>query len=444
MKIRSLILGLMLITGLMSGCNDDINYVGGTIQPDKDRVDVAVDSFMMTASTIKLDSIYSKSSSGFLGQFYDPQFGEYKADFICQFYCQEDFKFRETPKDGKIDSVQLFIYYDSYIGDSLSPMRVDVYPVVKSLEKNYYTNINPLDYADTKTSLGGQAYTPYHLNSASKDSVKIDLNTELGQKIYDETINNPASFKNQNAFNEFFRGIYVTNTYGMGNALKVTGTILSLYYSYDATTTGSDGKDSAYVAKGAEFFIVTDEVIQMNRMNSYGLEELLQPNEEYTYLKTPAGVCTRLVMPGKEIHERIGNRTINNVPLSIQAMPQSDWEYASEAPGYLLLLPEDSLITFFEKNKTADLKTSFTAQYDNKLKTYKFSNIARLLQAHNENNPEEDLNLLLVPVTVTSSSTSTSSSSSSSISHWQKPSGVVLRKDPEVMKLKVTTSKFNE
>ena len=52
--------------------------------------------------------------------------------------------------------------------------------------------------------------------------------TEFGQKFYDETINNPGTFKNQETFNEFFPGLYVTTTFGSGNILSVASSVLKL------------------------------------------------------------------------------------------------------------------------------------------------------------------------------------------------------------------------
>ncbi|MDD2438134.1 MAG: DUF4270 domain-containing protein [Massilibacteroides sp.] len=445
MKLRSSIVGLMLSAGFLSGCNDDLNYVGGSIQPDEDRIDVMVDSFMMASSTVKIDSIYAKTSSGYLGQFFDPQYGDYKADYICQFYCKEGYTFAHEPLNGKIDSVVFVMLYNSYIGDSLSPMKAEIFPVVKSLDRNYYTNINPEDYCNMQTSLGGQAYTVYNAVKATKnDTIKIRLKDELGQQIYDETINNPSSFANQEAFNRFFPGLYVTNTYGMGVTLRVNASGIMIHYRYEATTTDSKGNDSTYVANTNELFIVTNEVIQLNRMKSYGLDELLAPNNNYTYLKTPAGVYTRLVIPAKKIFERVGDRIINDLPVAIKPLPSSDWEYASSPSSYLLLLPEDSLKTFFEKNKIDDNITSFKTKYSysstERIYMYNFGNIARLLKKHKENAPDEDLRVLLIPIE-TDAATNTYSYY---IRNFLRPSGLTLRKDSEVMSIKVTTSKYEK
>lgn len=442
MKFQSLVFSLMLIVGVLSGCDDDLKYVGGTIQPDGDKINVAVDSFMMTASTIKIDSIYAKTSTGYLGEFFDPQYGDYKADYICQFYCKEEFKFQHEPIDGSIDSVKFIVSFSSHIGDSLSPMKAEVFPVIKPLERNYYTNINPEDYADMQNPLGGQAYTIYNSVTNKKlTNIEVFLDKEVGQRIYDETINNPASFANQDAFNRFFPGLYVTNTYGIGTVLTVAGSYMTIHYRYEDTTKDSKGNDSTFVANASELFMVTNEVIQMNRMSSYGLDALLQPNDDFTYLKTPAGVYTKVVIPAKDILNRVGDRIINSFPLTFKTLPQADWEFASKPPKYLLLLPEDSLKTFFENKKNFDNVTAYLGALSNN--TCHFSNIARLLKTHKENAPEQDLNLVLLPVQETETQ-GQGGATITGLNPYQAPMGMTLRKDPEVMGIKITTSKYNE
>ena len=61
---------LLLLGGisLFSGCNDDLTLVGSTIQPQGDRNTVYTDTFRMTASTVKRDSLYAKTTRGLLGE----------------------------------------------------------------------------------------------------------------------------------------------------------------------------------------------------------------------------------------------------------------------------------------------------------------------------------------------------------------------------------------
>ena len=148
MKIKPLLIGLGLGVTILSGCSDDLNLVGSTIQPDGDKMPVYVDTFQMQATTLLMDSVYARTTNGLLGEFYDPLYGNVKSDYICQFYCPDDFKFKHEPINGQIDSIDFKIMYQNgaWVGDSLAPMRAQIYLVDKELERDFYTNFDPLEY----------------------------------------------------------------------------------------------------------------------------------------------------------------------------------------------------------------------------------------------------------------------------------------------------------
>ena len=353
-----------------------------------------------------------------------------------------------------------FIMYDEggYVGDSLAPMQAKIYQVTKPLARNYYTNMNPEDFCDLQTLIGEKTYTAYDLSipdsirnitdTSDPDyytpNVRIRISTDIAQRFYDETVNNPSSFQNQEAFNKFFPGFYVTTGFGTGNILEVAQSSFFIYYKYKSTTEA--GNDT--IIHTREQFNVTKEVIQMNQMENGNIEQLLEPNEEFSYLKSPAGVCTKIVVPASAIKEKIGDRIINGLDFSMRAMPQEEWLYAFEAPDNVLLLPEDSVQSFFENNKIEDNVTAYRAEYASSTKTYSFGNISNLLKKHIENKPDEDLRLLVLPVARGTQSSSdyygNTSTSTTSITHYMKPAGVRLKKDKEAMQIVVLTSKYND
>lgn len=460
MKIKPLLIGLGLGITILSGCSDDLNLVGSTIQPDGDKMPVYVDTFQMQATTLLMDSVYARTTSGLLGEFYDPLYGNVKSDYICQFYCPDDFKFKQQPIDGKIDSVNFnIIYYSgSWVGDSLTPMRAQLYPVTKELEREFYTNFDPEEYCDMSTSWGAQTYTAhdnsvpdsvrYYINSSGQytyvPSVTIRMPKELGQKFYDESINNPGTFSDQEAFNKFFPGLYVTTTYGSGNILQVSYSSISIYYRYNVK--GSQNQDSTVYT--SETFNVTKEVLQLNRFKSEeeSLDKLLADNDSLAYLKTPAGVYTQLTIPAQDIVDRIGDRVINNIPLTIKALPQENWQWALSAPANLLLLPKDSLATFFINNKIEDNRTAFRAGYSTNSRSYSFGNISNLMQEHIKNNPDKDMVLLLIPVERVTGQTTDyygrTQEYTAAINNYLLPSGVKLLKTEDARKIVITTTDY--
>ena len=106
MNFKQVLFGLSLtVMSILAGCNDEISSIGITIQPGNDTISVFTDTFYMEATTIKIDSIFARSTRAQLGELYDPLYGNLKSDFLCQFYSPEGFQFKHTPYNGKIDSV---------------------------------------------------------------------------------------------------------------------------------------------------------------------------------------------------------------------------------------------------------------------------------------------------------------------------------------------------
>ena len=463
--MKNTIQHLMVILSMgilvLSGCDDKMSLVGNTLIPDTDKITVYADTFQIQASTIQRDSLFAKTTNGLLGEYFDPLFGRLKSDYLCQFYCQDNFQFKGTPYNNTIDSIYVALYYWT-IGDPNTPMQIQIFPVTQSLDKVYFTNVDPADYCDLTNELGSLVYTGFGgmiIDSTATSSgtyyylrrVEIPLPYELGQKIYDETVNNPASFKNQQAFNDFFPGIYITTGYGSGNMLDIQNT--DIYIDYQSAEV-SETTSADTVIYYTEQFITTKEVIQLNRFENSDTEQLLAENEDYTFVKTPAGIYTRYVLPSTEIKPVIEGRIINNMLFNIKYMPNEDWPYSLSPPPFLLLMPEDSLSTFFQNRNVENNLTTYisstqdqypsgtTLGYTASTRTYYFHNIAGLLSYHISVSPDEDLRLLVVPV-----SRITGSSSNyyytTEINNFLAPSGVKLRKDNDLMKITVITSTYN-
>jgi hypothetical protein len=462
-----------LLTALFSGaCDDDLTKVGMTVLTPDDLITVYTDTFRMKASTVKLDSIYAKTTTCMLGEMYDPVFGTVKSDFLCQFYCKEGFRFSRTPHNGKIDSVDLFItyYYNTVgglmaYGDTLAPMQVSVFPINRPLKRHFYTNDDPEKYCDMNNPWGASAYTVYDLTlsdsirSLTDPHIQVRLPLEQGQRIYDETINNPSTFDSQSAFNEFFPGVYITNTFGSGNLIQTAGENVSIRISYTYEGLGSEGQDSLFYA--SQWFYSAKNVFQINRFKNSHIDHLLEEDPTCTYVKSPAGVCTKLVLPAREISNTLDvqDRFINNLSLNLKYMPVDERDFACTPPSCLLLLPEDSVTTFFEnlsiENRiisyvsfmnsdgvslyTSSEKTSYG--YSPYTRTYAFGNIGRLLQEHVKNSPDKDLSLLVIPVD-RASTLSNEIYYTTEVSHMLAPSGVKIRTDGDLMNIVVLSSKF--
>ena len=467
------ILAALLSVGWLSfcpACSDDLTQVGSSTLPDGDRSTVYSDTFQMTAATIRADSVYLRSSYGFLGNLDDPAFGQIKYDYLCQFYCSQGFRFPHTPHNGRIDSVVLRIHFYNWTGDASVSMRARVYALNREPVRSPYGRLNPEDYADMQTPLGTRVYRLTDFGSVRNDttlreiynastrtygevkvagrSMNITLPTSLGQSFYDETVARPASFATQEAFNRFFPGLYITTDYGTGSMIEVADTRMLIYYRRPKSA-----KNDTLVRDSVTFRF-TREVIQYNHIRTSDDNSLLRPSaDSFAYVKTPSGICPRIVIPAAEIAPKTQGRVLNAASLSLRFMPQDAWNDALVPPPFLLLLPEDSARAFFD-NRTIDngllyLRSTNESNspdigFDAITRNYRFANIAPIIEAHIRRNPGTDLRLLAIPIdrrySVTTDRNNQPTRHTTAIIPYLYPGGVRLRVDPASMKLVLLSS----
>ena len=463
----------LLCAGWLSffcACSDNLTQVGSSTLPEGDRSTVFSDTFQMTVATVRTDSIYLRNIYGFLGNLDDPTFGQIKYNYLFQFYCQQGFRFPKTPHNGRIDSVVLRLKFYNWTGDARVSMRARVYALNREPVRSPYGHINPEDYADMQTPIGTRVYRLtdfpagrdsafYNIYNASKHSydqvkiagrdLRITLPTSLGQSFYDETVKRPATFASQGSFNRFFPGLYITTDYGSGSMIELADTRMLIYYRRPKSA-----KNDTLV-RDSVTFRVTREVIQYNHIRTANDGSLLTPTvDSIAYVRTPAGICPRIVIPTREIARVTTGRVLNAARLALRFLPQDAWTDALVPPPFLLLLPEDSVRTFFE-NRTIDNRTLYLRStnetgsadigFSATTRTYYFANIAPLIETQIKRNPGEDLRLLAIPIdrlyTETSQRGGGTVRQTTAIIPYLYPSGLRLRAAPANMKLILLSGK---
>ena len=469
MKTRGIV--ICLLAGIIyMACEDSMSRIGLSIQPDEDKVSIFDTMVIVEARTIEVDSVYAKTNSGFLGNYYDPSYGNIKSSYICQYYPSIGFPYLDSIVDNKIDSVLLNVYYSSFLGDSLAPMEVTVYPVVKALDKNYYTNANPEDYCDMNHPISKYGYTARNLTISDDDLaeagsffISIPLPVEIGQNYLDKVRN--GELKTVREFLEFFPGTYLTTTFGTGSMITVDMTDITLLYHRMVTLVDEAGNDSIATGVARAVFTATTEVIQLNKFENKNPALLSENNPDKTFIKSPAGVFTELTIPIREIIKGIGKKKFSNVKLSLKAYPNDGWDYSLPFPGVLnyttdgtsgkraklLLIEPDSVINFFEKPRTADRQTSYTTVFNPSTYTYDFNNISNIVQNAIDKAPDKDLKLWLIPVQTSWVLQNTSYYGGGDevdimTFHYLHPSGVTLKRGGDNLKASViaTDLKVND
>ena len=107
---------------------------------------------------------------------------------------------------------------------------------------------------------------------------------------------------------------------------------LDVFFKYKTTTAA--GADT--LVNGMHRMAATEEVIQSTTVENRIPAEMLDPTNEYTYLKSPTGIFTEVTLPvGEVVAGEHYNDTINSAQIVFRC-------FASEAAeGRLLSVPQN-------------------------------------------------------------------------------------------------------
>lgn len=428
----------------IASCDDTTDSIGNSLTDNMDMLKVTTDTFNVATRSIVADSVLSRSTTGYLGKIRDIETGNYiTGDFMAQFSTLENYKLPEKDsivslQDGEViaDSCSIRLFYTNYYGDSLATMNITAYEMNEPMKEGvkYYSNFDPIaeglirndgmkvnkTYTLTDLSISDEdradesSYTPnikINLNKPYTDKNGVTYNN-YGTYIMRMYYEDPDRFKNSyNFIHEVCPGFYFKTNDGIGSMAYITVSQLNIYFRYL--------NDSTYV--GTTSFSATEEVLQTTNISNdkQNIADLANDNT-CTYLKTPAGIFTEITLPVDEITESHSNDTINTAKISLTRINNNTHdEYSLSAPSTLLMIPKDSLYTFFENGDNVDYKKSFIATYSSSTNQYTFNNISGMITymadikkkglAENSNwlNEHPDWNrVVVIPVSVTTNSSS--------------------------------------
>lgn len=428
----------------IASCDDTTDSIGNSLTDNMDMLKVTTDTFNVATRSIVADSVLSRSTTGYLGKIRDIETGNYiTGDFMAQFSTLENYKLPEKDsivslQDGEViaDSCSIRLFYTDYYGDSLATMNITAYEMNEPMKEGvkYYSNFDPIaeglirndgmkvnkTYTLTDLSISDEdradesSYTPnikINLNKPYTDKNGVTYNN-YGTYIMRMYYEDPDRFKNSyNFIHEVCPGFYFKTNDGIGSMAYITVSQLNIYFRYL--------NDSTYV--GTTSFSATEEVLQTTNISNdkQNIADLANDNT-CTYLKTPAGIFTEITLPVDEITENHSNDTINTAKISLTRINNNTHdEYSLSAPSTLLMIPKDSLYTFFENGDNVDYKKSFIATYSSSTNQYTFNNISDMITymadikkkglAENSNwlNEHPDWNrVVVIPVSVTTNSSS--------------------------------------
>lgn len=444
MKLIAYFLALVFTALLLLSCDDDLNKVGGSVLPEKDKIQVEADTFKVKVRTVEIDSLYAWSTTGLLGKYEDDVFGSIKSDYMSEFYCYEG-KF--LSKEARIDSVQLDIEFYYHYGDTLAPMGLSVYKLTNPLTGDFFTNINPSKYCDMTELLGQQIYSIAQTSKYTSDDLVIrrltvDLNKSLGEEFYKEYLQNSTTFSSSDTFRQFFPGIYVTPTLGSGTLIEAGYTTMNVYYSYDDTVTHKGDtipSDTTYVRVFA--LEVSSDVIQLNHVENKVPANLLQEGTGAAYIKSPAGVCLEIEFPIMDVKNWLGTDTtkiLNSANFKLLGYTEKEDALKTPwgKPSDLLLIDKDSLSNFFLKKKYPDGKYSMLISRTTGTNIYNFGNISSIVEEYRKRDLVKNPVFVLIPIQ------KIASDYDPKVRNYLRPLSAIVRTEDKYLDLGVMYTKY--
>lgn len=484
-KITTFVAAALMLLAMVA-CDDTTDTLGNTLTNRVDQFSIIPDTFGVKTSTIEANAVLSNGTYSYLGYVKDSETSTYvSSSYATQFavgsllsggslFPAAD-SIRSHNANGQIvaDSCVIRLAFSSMEGDTLNAMRLTASEMSQTMEErvNYYTDFDPETQGMVRTGSNAirknKVFTPVDLSY--KDSLRTQMESGSAYKIINIALNDPYVDNEGNTYENY--GTYIMRKYyespslfstsyrfahnvcpgfyfkisdGVGVMAGVEFSDLMVYYKYILN-------DTLY--SGASTFSGNEEVLQVNRVvnDKTGLDELMADNS-CTYLKTPAGLFTEVELPVDDIMNGHENDSISSAQLSFLGYNAKDEETAYGASDYVILLPKDSIQSFFENKDIPDSKYSYLASYSTKNK-YTFSNVARLISemynAKVAGKAGENWNkAVLIPVTVTTTSSSSSTTSTSSVVHNMALTSVRLKRGDGTtasdVKVSVIYNKFTE
>ncbi len=445
---------------VFAACNDNASKVGFTTQPKDEVLTAKADTFLLSAQTVEVPSIYSRSTYSLLGQLSDPLFGDLRSSYVTRLRHAPGFKFAHEPEGKKIDSAFVEISYSSWAGDSTLWAKASIYEVTKPLPDSHYSG-DIRSYLQGAKHLGSGSYKAE--NKTGDHFIYIPVDKAIGQRFYDASVQHPEYFESQKAFEEnLLRGIYVESSTGSGCMLSVYSTALLIYYTYTVNGKTADGKADSVIHRRASYrFANTNQLYLSQQFDHANRDELLKPNSKYSFITSPLGLATELTLTKEDLNRVVRSgwspktkRLFNEAKLTLPVDIPADGRTVLQPPKYLLLLPADSVKTFFETGQshlTQPDVAFLSSEYSILSREYNFSNISKLITQHIENHKSETsssieikqpLRLLLVPVSLEGGKSGSSSSSVTGVAHYLFPSGVRIKLDNGKIRLGIVHTTY--
>ena len=419
MKIKSLKAAAVVLGALCQitfvACTNEDSPIGSSII--EDNISVTIDStFTISGKSVPNAAVQSRTLLQLLGRIDAAGYGSLSSDVVTQFMPSVSLDTTNVTVND-IDSIKLMmgVFHGNFVGDSVTPMGIEVYRLTKDLPSPIYSDFDPTGYYDPSQLLGSKIYNASTLGesdsakTASYHTVSVNLPQSLAKEFFSAYKKDPADFNTPSAFiDKIFKGLYIRNSYGSGRLTLVSNTLMRVFYHNDVKT--DDGRDST-VFRMANYFAVTPEIVTNNNIGlklAPSVESAVENGENIVV--SPTGYDVEFRFPLPEIIASYNNgkgteSAINSLTFTLPVDSVENKFGFGPAPNMLLVL-KNKKDEFFQNNSLPDNRTSFYSTYDETNQRYTFAGLRTYLvdMLEKENLTADDYTFVLTPIYVSTES----------------------------------------
>ena len=450
--MKQIIFTLLALTVLMGvqSCTDET--IGSSLTDTRTAI-IEDSSFVLTGHSVANQRLQARTSTQLVGRLKAGGYGTLSSEVVTQFIPASMVDTTGVSAE-MIDSCRLMLAITSngFTGDSLPPMRMNVYRLNKQLPSPLYSDFDPTGYYDESDLLGSNSYSPksattvYHETNGvtySYEAVFVPMPVSLARDIQNEYRQHPETFSSPSAFAKFFPGIYIKNSYGSGRVMNFNRTEFQVFFR--KATTNLNGNDTI-TENRSTYMAATPETLQDNIITMEVDADIKQRIADgQAIIVAPAGYEVQLRFPIQEIIDsfraNVGDDlgVINKLELTLP-VENIATAYNIDPPTNLLMVKTSKKDKFIASDSLTNNKDSFYATYSSTKRAYVFNGlrdyIVNIINNQGGIASEDDLNLTVTPVDITTFT--------SQASYYTSSQTVVTKIAPQVSEPAITRLRLDK
>lgn len=364
MKMKDLwvVATIMIALILFNSCNGWEKEMGADLLPPDDNVFLLHDTifdihaYPVTGKpAVTSELTYQNGTLYLLGELFDSIVGSSQASIITQFNTNR--YFRNGP-NTTIDSIQLVLYVDDFMGESDQKITYSVYELTERIfiDSIYYSDFD-LTGRYNPDLLGEISSRP-----AQSDTVEIMLDNENFRQKFIAVETDTAFYKSDSIFKNYFNGLYITARAELPKGAMVdvglsnVVTRLRVRYANDSTDVDTiAGPDFEWISFSIDEYVTQKINLFRHEVDPgsylYTIIDRDDISPPYCFVQGIAGVNTKLSFTNlenwiEELGE--GKVAINSATLAFDVVPEEIYGLPIEE------LPER--LTLFTERKDGSLE----------------------------------------------------------------------------------------